>query len=165
MNRVVVMCAGLLLVGCLTACDRAKMPANNEARTASAEAEAKKLLAQVMAALNGNDFAAVKALYAPDAIMITPGSPPFKGTHAIGAEYDRLAADPAVRFTGMPGAIQISSSRDLAYADATYKMTYTNPQTSKVESGNGYCLWVFRRQQDRSWKIVRDVSSAVPTVG
>ena len=71
----------------------------------------------------------------------------------------------AVRFTGMPGAIQISSSRDLAYADATYKMTYTNPQTSKVESGNGYCLWVFRRQQDRSWKIVRDVSSAVPTVG
>lgn len=166
MNRVSLMCAGTLLVTCLAACDRAKTPARNEAVTAyAADADAKKLLANVIAALNAKDWAAVKELYASDAIMITPDSPPFNGAQAISAEYDRLANDPAVQFEGTAGAIQVSSSGDLAYADATYKMTYTNPQTSKVDSANGYCIWVFRKQSDGSWKIVRDVSSPVPAVG
>jgi len=166
MNRVVLMWAGTLLVLYLPACDRAETPARNEAATASAaDTDAKKLLADVIAALNGKDWAAVKGLYAPDAVMITPESAPFQGTQAISAEYDRLAADPAVQFKGTAGAIQVSASGDLAYADATYKMTYTNPKTSKVDSGNGYCIWVFRKQSDGSWKIVRDVSSPVPAVG
>ena len=62
-------------------------------------------------------------------------------------------------------AVIKETSGDLAYADATYKMTYTNPNTSKVDSGNGYCIWVFRKQSDGSWKIVRDVSTPVPAVG
>ena len=166
MNRVVVMLSSTLLVAGLPACDRAQTPARNEAATASpANSDATKLLADVIAALNAKDWAGVKELYASDAVMIAPDSAPFKGTEAISAEYDRLAADPAVQFKGTAGAIQVSSSGDLAYADATYKMAYTNPQTSKVESGNGYCIWVFKKQSNGSWKIVRDVSSPVPAVG
>ena len=166
MNRVLLMWSGTLLVLCLPACDSAETPSRNNALAAStADVDAKKLLADVMAALNAKDWAAVKQLYAPDAVMVTPESAPFKGIEAISAEYDRLAGDPALQFKGTAGAVQVSSGGDLAYADATYKMTYTNPQTSKVDSGNGYCIWVFKRQSDGSWKIVRDVSSPVPTVG
>lgn len=164
MNGIARMSAGALLALWLSACDRAEAPAPNEAATASA-ADANKLLSDVIAALNRKDWAAVKALYASEAIMITPDSPPFKGAQAISAEYDRLAADSAMQFNGTAGAIQASSSGDLAFADATYKMTYTNPETSKVESATGYCVWVFSKQPDGSWKIVRDVSSPVPAAG
>lgn len=166
MNRFVLMWTGTLLILALPACDRAETPGRNQASIApAAETDAKKLLADVIAALNAKDWAAVKALYAPDAVMVTPGSPPFKGSQAINAEYDRLAADPAMQFQGTPSAVQVASSGDLAYADASYKMTYTNPETTKVESGNGYCVWIFKKQPDGNWKIVRDVSSPVPTLG
>lgn len=167
MKRAIQMWSGALLVLSLPACDRAETPARNQATTAVAANTdaANKALANVIAALNAKNWAAVKALYAPDAVMITPDSPPFKGVQAITAEYDRLAADPAVQFKATAGAAQVSSSGDLAYADATYQMTYTNPETKKVESGNGYCVWVFRMQPDGSWKIVRDVSSPVPAAG
>ncbi len=164
MNRIVLMSAGALLALTLPACDRLESLAPNRAATTSqADTDAaKKLHIDAIAALNAKDWAAVKALYAPDAVMITPDSPAFTGAEAIKAEYDRLAADPAVRFEGTPGAMQISSSGDLAYGDATYKMTYTNPVTKKVESGNGYCVWVFRKEPNGSWTIVRDISSPVP---
>ncbi|HVF36754.1 MAG TPA: SgcJ/EcaC family oxidoreductase [Sphingomicrobium sp.] len=166
MNRVVLMLTAALLILPLTACDRAERPGSDQASIApDAETDAKKLLADVIAALNAKDWAAVKALYAPDAVMVIPGSPPFNGAQAINGEYDRLAADPAVQFQGTPGPVQVASSGDLAYADATYKMTYTNPETTKVESGNGYCVWIFKKQPDGTWKIVRDVSSPVPTLG
>lgn len=166
MKRFLLMCAGTLLVVGLSACERAPTPAQNGVAAASARADtdAKKLLADVIAALNAKDWTSLKGFYSPDAVMITPETPPFRGAQAISAEYDRLAADPALQFKGTPGAIRVSSSGDVAYADATYKMRYTNPQTSKVDSANGYCIWVFSKQADGSWKIVRDVSSPLPAV-
>ena len=167
MNRVIPMSAAALLALFLAACDRPETLAPNRAATASrADTDAaKKLHIDAIAALNARDWAAIKALYASDAVMIIPDTPAFNGIKAINAEYDRLAADPAVKFEGSPGAMHISSSGDLAYGDATYKMTYTNPVTKKVESGNGYCLWVFRKEPSGSWKIVRDISSPLPAAG
>lgn len=167
MNRVVLMSAGALLVLSLPACDRLEtLKPNRPAVAKRADTDAaKKLHIDAIAGLNAKNWAAVKTLYAPDAVMIIPDSPAFKGARAINAEYDRLATDPAVTFQGTPGAMQISSSGDLAYGDATYKMTFTNTVTKKVESGSGYCLWVFRKEPNGSWKIVRDISSPLPAEG
>ena len=167
MNRVAQMVAGALLALSLPACERVDSLGPDRTATASrADRDAaNKLHIDAITALNTKDWAAVKALYAPDAVMIIPDSPAFNGAEAINAEYDRLAADPAVKFKGSPGPLHLSSSGDLAYGDATYKMTYTNPVTRKVESGNGYCLWVFRKEPNRSWKIVRDISSPLPAAG
>ena len=43
------------------------------------------LTAQWVAAFKANDFAAIEALMAPDALLLAPGAPPVQGAKAVAA--------------------------------------------------------------------------------
>ena len=79
---------------------------------------------------------------------------------AIGADYDKFAADPAGKFDATNESTVVGA--DMAYSQGTYTVTYTNSDTKAVENSQGYYLVVYRKQNDGSWKIVQDVSSQLP---
>lgn len=53
----------------------------------------------------------------------------------------------------------VASSGDVAYTSGTYNVSYTSPQTKKVEKGSGTYVTVFRKQADGSWKEVADIAT------
>lgn len=163
MAKLVLIPAGLALVLSLAACDRADRPvretAGEEATAAGADA-VKQVDAAFITALEAKDMAAIKAHYAPDAVMVLPGQPPMRGIDAISASYDEFAADPAGKFDATSESTVAGG--DMAYSQGTYTVTWTNPQTKEIENGQGYYVVVYRKQPDGSWKIVQDVSSPTP---
>ncbi len=163
MNKAILISTGVALAISLAACDRADAPAegNAPAATAAADTDAvKKLETDFLGAIEAKDFATAKAAYASDAVMMIPMQAPLKGAAAIGADYDKFAADPAGKFDATNETTVVGA--DMAYSTGTYDVTYTDSKTKKVENGEGYYLVVYKKQADGSWKIVQDVSSPTP---
>ncbi|HEU5285756.1 MAG TPA: SgcJ/EcaC family oxidoreductase [Sphingomicrobium sp.] len=170
MKAFVAIPASLALVLSLAACDRAAGPAESNAAAsaqgATADAQAVK---QAFAAFNADIAAkkldAIRAHYASDAVMILPGQKPFEGIDSIMTDYEGYVADPASKY--VPGAetTEVSSDGDLAYGEVKYQTTFTNSTTKAVETSDRYNLTVYKKQQDGSWKVVRDVNVALPAAG
>ena len=166
MNKVVLMSAGVALAISLSACNYTEKTDGNASTAGAASAAdvdaVEQMNAAFLAAIESKDVTAVKANYAADATMVLPARAPYKGIEAISADYDTFAADPAGKFDATNESTVVSSGGDLAYAQGTYTVTYTNPDTKAVENGNGYYIVVYKKQADGSWKIVQDISSATP---
>ncbi len=159
-----VLLAAVMLSGALGACDRSATPAKPDALAATAATDTdtvKKIETDFLAAIEAKDLPAIKANYASDAVMVLPEQAPLKGIDAIGADYDKFAADPAGKFDATNESTVVGA--DMAYSQGTYTVTYTNSKTKAVENGQGYYLVVYKKQDDGSWKIVQDVSSPTPT--
>jgi len=163
MKNIVLLSTGLALALALSACDRPAASGNGataiEASAADTDA-VKQMETAFLAALEAKDVAAVKANYAPDAVMVLPQQAPMKGIAAISADYDKFAADPVAKFDATNESTVVGG--DMAYSQGTYTVTYTNPKTKAVENGQGYYIVVYKKQDDGSWKIVQDVSSPLP---
>jgi len=162
MKNTVLLSTGLALALSLSACDRPADTGNGATAVgSSADTDAvKQTDTAFLAALESKDIAAVKAHYAPDAVMVLPDQAPLKGIAAISADYDRFAADPAGKFDATNESTAVGG--DIAYSQGTYTVTYTNPETKAVEDGQGYYIVIYKKQDDGSWKIVQDVSSSLP---
>ncbi len=165
MNKAFLISTGVALAVSLAACDRTGPPAEGNTPAAASASAAdtdtvKKMETEFLAAIEAKNIPAVKANYAPDAVMVLPEQAPMKGIDAIGADYDKFAADPAGKFDATNEATVVGA--DMAYSQGTYTVTYTNAKTKAVENGQGYYLVVYKKQDDGSWKIVQDVSSPLP---
>jgi ketosteroid isomerase-like protein len=86
----------------------------------------------------------------------------MKGNDAISADYKNIAADPAATFTATTDSVKMSADSDLAFAEGSYRVRYTNQTTKVVEHAKDYYLLVYGKQPDGSWKIIRDISSPQP---
>ena len=163
MNKIILIPPAVALALSLAACNRAATPAETPAAGAAAAADTEtvtKIASDLIAAIEARDVAKIKANYAPDAVMILPERAPLRGAEAIGADYEKFAADPAGKFDATDEATVVGA--DMAYSHGNYTVTYTNPQTKAVDKGNGYYVIVYRKQADGSWKVVQDVSSPLP---
>ena len=165
MNKAVLISTGVALAVALAACERADAPAKGDTPAAASASAAdtdavKKMETDFLGAIEAKDFATAKAAYASDAVMMLPMQAPLKGAAAIGADYDKFAADPAGKFDATNETTVVGA--DMAYSTGTYDVTYTDSKTKKVENGEGYYLVVYKKQADGSWKIVQDVSSPTP---
>lgn len=163
MKRVVVIAAGGALVLSLAACEQASRPAGDAvpAQATAADRDAvKKVETELLAAIETKDVAKVKALYAPDAVMVLPMDQPFKGVAAIAAEYAEFSKDPVGKFDANNESTVVGA--DMAYSQGTYTVTYTDSETKKVENGQGYYVIIYRKQQDGGWKVVQDLSVPTP---
>jgi uncharacterized protein (TIGR02246 family) len=164
MRKAIVIAGGLSALLCLSGCGEMAGSAQKRGASATADASATvgKNQADFLAALRAKDFARVKAHYAPDAVMIQPGEPVFKGIAAISANYDQFARDAGASVEGINNSIVVSSAGDLAFAEGTYDAGFTNPKTKAISHSKGYYVLIYRKQPDGSWKIVRDISSTIP---
>lgn len=169
MKAYVAIPASFALALSVSACDRAAAPADGNAapvaQASAADSEAvKKSFADFNAAIAARDVDAIRGHYANDAVMVLPGQAPLKGIDAIMADYQGFAADPAGKY--VPGEEStFVSSGDIAYAEVTYRSSFTNPATKAVETSERFNLTVYKKQPDGSWKVVRDVNSEMPKAG
>ncbi len=143
----VLLLLALALVG--TAPLTAAMPADQTAIARTIKAD----VAQVVAGLNAHDPARVTAYDTPNVISMECGSP-----SSVGIDADRegfkagFAHDPLWKVSLISETVDVASSGDLAVYRGIYNEENGRagvPMTHKTNF-----LAEFKRQSDRSWKIV-----------
>lgn len=145
--------AAILLSACfLAACDPANSPAlRQDADQIEAADDAQ------VAAIAAEDIDGVVAPYAPDAILRIPGAPQVEGVDAMRSHYEGLFNDPNGALSIARENTIVASAGDYGVTEGTFSVTYTNGATNLPETQTGNYLMVWRRQDDGSWKIIRDV--------
>jgi uncharacterized protein (TIGR02246 family) len=117
-------------------------------------------------ALNKGDIDAFLANYAPDAVVMMPNAPAWRGTDAMRTGFQGLLT----QFTASGVAFKtddVKVAGDLAIETGQYEMTLT-PKTGKAKpvADKGKYITVWQKQADGSWKIVRDISNSdLPPAG
>jgi uncharacterized protein (TIGR02246 family) len=106
-------------------------------------------------AFNRGDAAAVANLYAEDAQLVMPGSPPVRGKAAIRAAVEvMIKTGSKVRI----GAEQNRGSGSLAYVSGPYSV-FDHEGGHVVESGSYVEVW---SRHDGKWLIDLDVNAVGP---
>jgi uncharacterized protein (TIGR02246 family) len=140
-------------LGLLAACDP---QASIGPRIGEAVREQESALA---AAVQAEDAAAAAAFYAPDAASYVPFEAPQTTPEAILAGFQELFADPNGSLTFSTSDVILPSSSDYAITEGDFTVTYTDPATNQQASIGGRYMTLWRRQDDDSWKIMRDFST------
>jgi uncharacterized protein (TIGR02246 family) len=130
--------------------------ASSAALSSADESSIRGLDAAWAKAATAGDGQAIAALYAPDATLLPPGEPMVKGEAAkkYWIDFANGYAGPTELNTE-----SVEGSGDLAYAMGTYRMTLTpkKPGSKPLPTDEGKYVEVLKRQDDGSWKILRDI--------
>ena len=98
--------------------------------------------------------------YAEDAYLVAPGLKPADGSTAIRQVFATASTDPA--FSVQFASDKIEVGGDVAYARGKFTEKYTDQKTGKVMTDSGSYLTVYKKQDDKSWKVVEDFVVADP---
>jgi uncharacterized protein (TIGR02246 family) len=99
--------------------------------------------------------------YADDAYFVAGGAA-ADGSTEIRKFFANSSTDPAFSVSFSSDKVAVGASGDLAYSRGKFTEKYTDPKTSKVMTGSGTFLTVYKKQPDGSWKIVEDVAAVDP---
>jgi uncharacterized protein (TIGR02246 family) len=143
----------------LAACT-AKPPAAVD--TTKDEAAIRALEQQDVVAFNGHHADAFAATYAPDGVLVVPGTPVARGPETIGKSEGAAMADPAAHFDLKIERVEVSKGGDLAYVLWRYDSTATDPKTHQVGHELGSGVDTLRKGADGTWKFVVSINAAAP---
>ena len=101
-------------------------------------------------AILANDFAAVAAHYAGDAVFMGPNMPLIEGRAAIQASYESIPGT-VVAYSNTP--VMIEGSGDLAYARGTIQMTVAVEGLPEPVSDTIKYIVILRKQPDGRWLL------------
>lgn len=133
----------------LTACQPAAPAGLSDADRAAMKALDADFTNKAMA----SDYTAlVNSYYTDDAVLMAPNAPAATGHAAIEAVLRSFP--PISSFTTQSD--DMVGVGDLAYSRGNYAMTMT-PPGGAVINDTGKFLAIFRKQQDGSWKVSRDI--------
>jgi uncharacterized protein (TIGR02246 family) len=113
----------------------------------------------LVAAFHSRDATRIADLYAKDAVFFTSGRSPIEGRDAIERVMKEDLQDPGFNLALTAQKTEVSASEDVAYTRGTFQASFTNPQTSKVQTVGGNYLQVFEKRDGGVWKVVEDISS------
>lgn len=101
----------------------------------------------------------IVALYADDAVLMAPDSPPITGKAAIAAAVKDMLQDPNLVYSGnfADETMEISKSGELAYTRGVAKLTMTDPKSKKPVTTSGKYVTVYKKQADGQWRGVADI--------
>ncbi|HEV2424949.1 MAG TPA: SgcJ/EcaC family oxidoreductase [Terriglobia bacterium] len=105
------------------------------------------------------------AHYTDDAVLMSPGAPPWNGKDSIRAGLKEMVSDNALSLSFTPDRVEVAKSGDFAYTEGGYTMNMTDPATQKPISDKGSYVTVYRKQADGSWKAVSDIASSATPPG
>jgi uncharacterized protein (TIGR02246 family) len=115
----------------------------------------------VRAAFDGYFAAAISrdasrwaALYADDAVIMSPNSATVEGRSAIEAW---LRALPVVIADADGEALEVNGAADFAYIRGTYALAMEMPGVAQPLRQEGKLLQIYTRQQDGTWRLARDI--------
>jgi ketosteroid isomerase-like protein len=120
-------------------------------------------------AATAGDVDGMVAPYAPDALVMPQGMGIAAGQSAIREMFAGMAAAGRIRLSITTGTIE--GAGDLAYATGSYELQPLPADSVQPmpPAEVGKYLGVFRRQEDGSWKMVRDMwntnAPAAPPAG
>jgi uncharacterized protein (TIGR02246 family) len=146
------MAATLVLAASLTACATSQ---GRRPSTAEDEAAITEFNKRYLKAINDGDSATLASLTTPEHIMIAPGRPPIVGKEANDAANARVAQTVKIEETWSPQETFISG--DLAYQRGTFTVAATPKAGGTTSHTRGTFLRIYKRQQDGSWRMVRDM--------
>ena len=112
-----------------------------------------------MAATNAGDVDAVASVYAGNAMLLPPNSPPQRGRDAIRKFWDGFLKAYTVKFE--IGSDTIEGRGDLAYNVGHYRFTAVPMARSEPGMADeGKFVEILKRQPDGRWKYVVDMYSS-----
>jgi ketosteroid isomerase-like protein len=90
-------------------------------------------------------------------VALPPNEPKAEGAAAVQKFWEGLAAAPGFAVGWQPTKVDVSG--DLGYSIGTYSLTMNGPD-GKPASDTGKYMEVWKRQPDKSWKVVADMFSS-----
>ncbi len=117
----------------------------------------------IITAVNNDDVAATIAHNAPDYEFYSHGLPNVSGGEAVRANTAAMLADPAIRLGMENVRVDVSESGDMAVLTATYDWAYSDPATGEAVPEAGNWVLIFKRQEDGSMRVWREIASDVPS--
>ncbi len=152
-----------LLVGCESGPDDEEMAEKEMAAMAAMADSAKAAIEAVnmaaATALVAGDVAGWSAAYADDAIVMQPDEPAWRGKAERDAKAGALVA--AMSFSNVKFAsTDVIVRGDLAVETGSVSYTLTPRSGGKAMDIVGKYLTVWKRQDDGSWKIIRDINNS-----
>ena len=107
---------------------------------------------------------AVVANYAEDASWLAPNAPVADGKAAIRTGWSQLIGNSGFKVHWQMNKLEIGPAGDLAYSIYSYQLQLQGPG-GKPMTDHGKDLVVWRKQPDRSWRMVAEAfNSDVPAV-
>jgi uncharacterized protein (TIGR02246 family) len=103
-------------------------------------------------AMLANDYAAVAALWAEDAVLMAPNEPLIEGRAAIQASYEAMPVTVTEYSNTM---VEIEGRGDLAYARGVIAAAGTVEGMPEPVSDTIKYLAILRKQPDASWLLSR----------
>ncbi len=122
------------------------------------EAAIRRVDAGLVAALNTRDVDRWLSFFAPDAKMMPPGALPIEGKEAIRNFIGELLTLPDFFVAHHLQSVEVSRCGDLAWVSYSYELTVKDP-SGKPVTEKGKDISIYRKQSDRSWKVVVDMWS------
>lgn len=112
-----------------------------------------------MAGANAGDADAIASVYAGNAMLLPPNSPPQRGQGAIRSFWDGFLKTYTVKFE--IGSDTIEGRGDLAYNVGHYRFTAVPKARSEPGMADeGKFVEILKKQPDGSWKYVVDMYSS-----
>ena len=144
--------AAVLALVLLAACN----PATNAGPEAGAAVREQE--AAFSAAVAAEDLDASAAFYAPDAQLFNPGAAPSTTPDAVRNAYAEIFNDPNGALSFASDNVIVPSSGEYGVSEGNFTITYSNAQ-GQPESASGRYITLWQRQDDGSWKIIRDIAT------
>ncbi len=92
-----------------------------------------------------------RTYYAADALVLAPNMPAVSGHEAIA---ELMKSFPISDFK--VEIVEMDGTQDVAWVRGTYSMTLT-PAGAEPQSDTGKYIEIWKKQDDGSWKVVRDI--------
>ena len=131
---------------------------NNTASLADVRTAVDRTNASLVAALNTGRLSDVSAVYAPDAMVLAANAPPISGLAGIQQFWNQVATMNMRNVSLTTDQLEVHG--DVAIETGAYTMTLTPPGAPGAINDRGKYLVVWKRQNDGSWKIYRDMFSS-----
>ncbi|HJU74575.1 MAG TPA: SgcJ/EcaC family oxidoreductase [Gemmatimonadaceae bacterium] len=115
-------------------------------------------------ALNKGDVETWLTNYTPDAVVLPPNQPAWRGQESMRSGAQAMLS--AVKISNAVVQVEdVAVSGDLAVETGVFTMTLT-PKQGKAVNDKGKYVTVWQRQPDGSWKAIRDIfNSDLPPTG
>lgn len=133
----------------LTACER-----GGKADLAAEEQKIRALAAQWETVMAAKDAKASAEFYAPDGVMMPPGSAIVEGREALTAAWQGLFAMPGFQLTIDTTKVTVAKAGDLAYELGTYELAFDGEQGPVRDKGKYVVVW---KKVDGNWKAAADI--------
>lgn len=110
---------------------------------------------QYLQAINDEDIEALSRLTTEGHIMLMPGSAPLVGKEANDEANGRVFESFEIDETWTPVETEVAG--DWAWQRGTFTVAATPRSGGEASRTSGSFLRIYRRQQDGSWRMIRDM--------